>query len=140
MSKKYSLMIFLLALGVLSISIQALAESYTIKTSSDKFRGTYLVNQSNFTLYYFQNDSTANGASTCYDDCALLYTPFYVPDLTMPDNLRPTILPWKPELTAKSRPLSKAGLFTIMQEIKLLEISREPEEPGTLSILIISPK
>jgi len=82
-------MIFLLTLAVLSISILALAESYTIKTTSDKFRGTYLVNQSDFTLYYFQNDSTANGASTCYGDCALLYTPFYVPTLSMPDNLKP---------------------------------------------------
>ena len=89
LSKKYSLVIFLLALAVLSISIMALAESYTIKTSFDKSRGTYLVCRSNLTLYYFQNDSTANGASTCYDECALLYTPFYVPKLSMPDNLKP---------------------------------------------------
>jgi predicted lipoprotein with Yx(FWY)xxD motif len=89
LSKKYSLVIFLLALAVLSISILALAESYTIKTSSDKFRGTFLVNQSNFTLYYFQNDSTANGASTCYEECAVLYTSFYVPNFSTPENLNP---------------------------------------------------
>jgi predicted lipoprotein with Yx(FWY)xxD motif len=66
----------------------ALTESYTIKTSSDKFKGTYLVNQSNFTLYYSQNDSTANGASTCYGECATRYIPFYVPNFSLPENLK----------------------------------------------------
>jgi predicted lipoprotein with Yx(FWY)xxD motif len=88
LSKNNSLMICLLALAVLSLSILALAESDTIKTSSDKFKGTYLVNQSNFTLYYSQNDSTANGASTCYGECAILYMPFYVPNISLPENLK----------------------------------------------------
>lgn len=88
MSKNYSTVILFLAALVLSISIFALAESYTVKTSSDKFLGNYLVNQSNFTLYYFQNDSAANGASTCYGECAALWTPFYSSNLSLSDNLR----------------------------------------------------
>ena len=88
MSKIHSTVILFLAALVLSISIFALAESYTVKTSSDKFLGNYLVNQSDFTLYYFQNDSAANGASTCYGECAALWTPFYASNLSLSDNLR----------------------------------------------------
>jgi predicted lipoprotein with Yx(FWY)xxD motif len=89
LSNKYRTVIFFLALAVISISILAWAESYTIKTSSDKFLGGYLVNQSNFTLYYFQNDSTVNGASSCYGECAALWTPFYATNPSLPDTLRP---------------------------------------------------
>lgn len=88
MSKNYRIAIPFLAALVLSISILALAENYTVKTSSDKFMGNYLVNQSNFTLYYFQNDSTANGASTCYSECAALWIPFYASNISFPDNLK----------------------------------------------------
>lgn len=88
MSKNYSIATFFLAALVLSISILALAENYTVKTSSDKFMGNYLVNQSNFTLYYFQNDSAANGASTCYGECASLWIPFYASNLSFPENLK----------------------------------------------------
>lgn len=89
MSKNYSLVIILMALSVLSITVSAWAEDYTITTSSNKFLGTYLVNQSGFTLYYTQNDSAANSASTCYGECAALWPPFYAQDLSLPDNLRP---------------------------------------------------
>lgn len=89
MSKNYRLVIILMALSVLFISISAWAEDYAITTSSNKFLGTYLVNQSGFTLYYTQNDSAANGASTCYGECAALWHPFYVQDPSLPDSLRP---------------------------------------------------
>ncbi len=89
LSKNYGLVIILLALAVISISISAWAEDYTVKTSSNKFLGTYLVNQSGFTLYYTQNDSAANGASTCYGECAALWHPFYASNISLPDNLRP---------------------------------------------------
>lgn len=88
LSKNYSLVIILMALSVLSITVSAWAEDYTITTSSNKFLGTYLVNQSGFTLYYTQNDSAANSASTCYGECAALWPPFYAQDLSLPDNLR----------------------------------------------------
>lgn len=69
--------------------IPALAEdNYSVNLSSDKFLGNYLVNQSGFTLYYFSGDSNENGASTCYDDCASKWPPFYVDTLILPDSLR----------------------------------------------------
>jgi predicted lipoprotein with Yx(FWY)xxD motif len=88
MSKNYSITIIFIAALVLSISILAFAEGYTVKTSADRFLGNYLVNQSDFALYYFQNDSAANGASTCYGECASLWTPFYASNLSLPDNLK----------------------------------------------------
>ena len=57
-------------------------------TAQDKFLGNYLVNQSNFTLYYYQNDSKTVGSSTCYDDCAAKWPPFYAAELTLPEDLR----------------------------------------------------
>ena len=88
MHKKYTALIFLLVIAALTVQTPALADSYTVKTSSDKFIGTYLVNQSGFTLYYTKNDSMVNDASTCYGECAATWTPFYDPILSLPDNLR----------------------------------------------------
>jgi predicted lipoprotein with Yx(FWY)xxD motif len=88
LSRKYGLLIFILALAVLSISICALADDYSINTSYNKFLGTFLVDQSGMTLYYFQNDSSAYEASTCYGKCASLWHPFNAPDPILPDNLR----------------------------------------------------
>ena len=80
-------MVFLLALALISVSTLAWAEDYTIKTTSSKFLGTYLVNQSGFTLYYLQNDSAKLDNSTCYGECAALWHPFYVSDISLPDDL-----------------------------------------------------
>jgi predicted lipoprotein with Yx(FWY)xxD motif len=88
LSRDSSLVIILLALAVLSISISALAEDYSIKTSSSKFIGTFLVDQSGLTLYYYQNDSSAYEASTCYDECTALWHPFYAPNPILPDDLK----------------------------------------------------
>ena len=87
MSKDHSFVVFLLALALISVSTLAWAEDYTIKTTSSKFLGTYLVNQSGFTLYYFQNDSAAIDNSTCYGECAALWHPFYASDISLPDDL-----------------------------------------------------
>ena len=88
MSKSHRLMLVLIALSILSIS--ALAESnYTVNLTTDKFLGSYLVNQSGFTLYYFSQDKDAAGGSACYDDCAALWTAFYAgDDLSLPESLR----------------------------------------------------
>lgn len=87
LSKDYSLIATLLALAIISVSASAWAESYTVKTTSSKFLGTYLVNQSNFTLYYLQNDSKTDYNSTCYGECAKLWHPFYTSDIVLPDDL-----------------------------------------------------
>ncbi|OPY54297.1 MAG: Secreted repeat of unknown function [Methanosaeta sp. PtaU1.Bin112] len=87
MRRSYKLM--LLFIAVLILSIPALAESsYTVNITADKFLGNYLVNQSGFALYYFSNDGSASGSSTCYDDCATKWPPFYAETLILPDNLR----------------------------------------------------
>jgi predicted lipoprotein with Yx(FWY)xxD motif len=92
LSRNNSLVIVLLALAVLSIfisiSISAWAEDYSIRTSSSKFIGTFLADQNGLTLYYYQNDSSAYEASTCYGECAALWHPFYAPNPTLPDDLR----------------------------------------------------
>ncbi len=90
MSKDNSFIIFLLVLSLISISSLAWAEGYTIKTTTNKFTGTYLVNQSGFTLYYLQNDSAELDASTCYGECAALWHPFYAADVSLPDGLDST--------------------------------------------------
>ena len=87
MSKDYSFVVLFLALALISVSTLAWAEDYTIKTTSSKFLGTYLVNQSGFTLYYYQNDSAAIDNSTCYGECAALWHPFYAQDISVPDDL-----------------------------------------------------
>lgn len=87
MSRSNKIVLILFALSILSIS--ALAENkYTINMSSNKFLGEFLVNQSGFTLYYTSDDSTGNGGSTCYEDCASTWIPFYADQVTVPDSLR----------------------------------------------------
>lgn len=88
MLKDIRFVAFLLVLALISISTLAWAEGYTIKTTSSKFLGTYLVNQSGFTLYYLRNDSSALDNSTCYGECAALWHPFYTEDVFVPDNLK----------------------------------------------------
>ncbi|MFZ3148774.1 MAG: hypothetical protein WA137_07000 [Methanothrix sp.] len=87
MSRYHKLVLLFLAVSILSIS--ALAESnYTLNLTTDKFLGYYLVNQSGFALYYSSDDGSASGASTCYDDCASKWPPFYAETITVPDSLR----------------------------------------------------
>lgn len=64
------------------------SDQYSINISVNKFLGSYLVNQSGYTLYYFSSDSQGKGDSTCYDECAALWPPFYAANLTIPENLR----------------------------------------------------
>lgn len=89
MAKFRSPLIFFFVLAVLSaLALAAESDSYAVKVSQDKFLGNYLVNQSGFTLYYYQNDSKTIGTSTCYDNCSVLWPPFYTAELTLPENLR----------------------------------------------------
>ena len=88
MSRSQMLVFLFLAVSILSIS--ALAESnYTVNVTANKFLGDYLVNESGFALYYFTDDGSGNGASTCFDDCASKWPPFYAETITVPDSLRP---------------------------------------------------
>ena len=88
MSRSHKLVLLFLAVSILSIS--ALAQSnYTVNVAANKFLGSYLVNQSGFALYYFSDDGSEMGVSTCYDDCASKWQPFYAETITVPDSLRP---------------------------------------------------
>lgn len=80
-----------LLLALFVLLIPALAESQdkcTVNVSENKFLGQFLVNQTGFTLYYFSDDSKGNGASTCYEECAAMWPPFYAEELILPDSLR----------------------------------------------------
>jgi predicted lipoprotein with Yx(FWY)xxD motif len=89
MSRSYKLVLLFFALFILSISpLAESSEGYTVNVSVNKFLGEYLVNQSGFALYYFSDDSDANGASTCVDDCAAIWPPFYARVISLPDSLR----------------------------------------------------
>jgi predicted lipoprotein with Yx(FWY)xxD motif len=90
MSKSYRLVPILFAFVLSILSIPAMAESnYTVNLTADKFLGSYLINQSGFTLYYFAQDSDAAGGSACYDDCAVMWPAFYAgDDLSLPESLR----------------------------------------------------
>ena len=88
MSRIHKLLLLFFAVSILSIS--ALAESnYTVNVTANKFLGNHLTNQSGFALYYFSDDGSGNGASTCYDDCASKWMPFFARTITVPDSLRP---------------------------------------------------
>jgi predicted lipoprotein with Yx(FWY)xxD motif len=82
------LILFLVLAALSALALAAESDSYTVKIAQNKFLGNYLVNQSNFTLYYYQNDSKALEASTCYDECAVQWLPFYTAELTLPEDLR----------------------------------------------------
>ena len=87
--KCYRLVIPSIALVFLLISVLAAeSDNYTVKIAHEKFLGNYLVNQSGFTLYYFQNDSKTSGTNACYNECAILWPPFHVSRLFLPDDLK----------------------------------------------------
>jgi len=89
MSRSRKLVLLFFALSILSIS--ALAESsdnYTVNVTANKFLGNHLINQSGFALYYFLDDADGKGASTCYEDCAMTWPPFFTEKIVLPESLR----------------------------------------------------
>ncbi len=87
MSRSQRIVLLFLCLSFLSILSLAQSSDYSVNLSENKFLGSYLVNQTGFALYYNSNDSNADGASTCYGDCANTWKPFYTENLTLPDSL-----------------------------------------------------
>jgi predicted lipoprotein with Yx(FWY)xxD motif len=64
-------------------------EISSVKTASNATLGTFLVNETGFSLYYFAKDAPGNGTSTCYDKCAQIWPPFYVEHVTVSPDLNP---------------------------------------------------
>ena len=89
MSRSRKLVLLFLALSILSISSLAeSSENYTVNVTANKFLGNLLVNQSGFALYYFLDDADGKGASTCYEDCATTWPPFFAEKIVLPESLR----------------------------------------------------
>ena len=68
LSHEYKLSILLLASSLLAgmaIAADEMGE-YNVDLATNETLGTYLVNETGFSLYYFANDSPGNGSSTCY--------------------------------------------------------------------------
>lgn len=80
--------ILLLAISILaSLAIAAEEKGvYTIDLSTNESLGSYMVNQTGFTLYYFIGDP-GDGSSTCYDDCLEFWPVFYAENITLPESL-----------------------------------------------------
>ena len=90
MSKESKLGLSVLVVAMLATAAVAeMANNYTINTSTNKTLGTYLVNQTGFTLYYFKMDP-GNGTSTCSDGCATLWPSFYAKNFNVPTGLNAT--------------------------------------------------
>lgn len=91
LSNGSKLWLFVLVVAVLATAAVAeMANNYTINTATNKTLGTYLVNQTGFTLYYFANDKPGNGTSTCTGSCATIWHPFHAKNVTVPAGLNAT--------------------------------------------------
>ena len=91
MSKRSELRLLILVVALLAIAaVVEGATQYTINTSTNKTIGTYLVNQTGFTLYYFANDAPGNGVSACTGSCANIWPPFFTKNVTVPTGLNAT--------------------------------------------------
>ncbi|VVB72582.1 Secreted repeat of uncharacterised function [uncultured archaeon] len=89
MSRSYKLVFLLVVISMLAALAQAQSsDKFSVNISDNKFIGSYLVNQDGFTLYYFDDDKNAGGDSSCYDDCATKWPPFYAENIIVPDRLR----------------------------------------------------
>jgi predicted lipoprotein with Yx(FWY)xxD motif len=84
-------LLVLAAAMLMTASMAQMTGNYTVNTdSSNKTLGTYMVNETGFTLYYFMNDAPGNGTSTCYNACASLWPAFYAENITVPEGLNAT--------------------------------------------------
>jgi len=89
MSFEYKLCIFVLSIAFLAtaaVAAEGMGE-YAVNLTTNATLGTYLVNQTGFTLYYFMNDAPGNGTSQCSDGCAKIWMPFYAKNITVPASL-----------------------------------------------------
>ena len=84
---KLGLLVLIVAL-LATAALGDTANNYTINTATNKTMGTYLVNQTGFTLYYFAKDMPGN--STCTGSCVTLWPPFYAKNVTVPIGLNAT--------------------------------------------------
>jgi predicted lipoprotein with Yx(FWY)xxD motif len=81
----FLLLAFSLLAGM-AIAAEEMGE-YTVNLATNETLGTYLVNETGFSLYYFANDAPGNGSSTCYGKCMVAWPPFYAKNISVPESL-----------------------------------------------------
>ncbi len=89
LNNKLAFLVFAAAMLV-TAALAEMADNYTVDIATNETLGTYLVNETGFSLYYFANDAPGNGTSTCYNECARLWPPFYAENITVPEGLNAT--------------------------------------------------
>lgn len=89
LSFKSKLTVFVVALISLTTAALSAEEAgkYNVDLATNDTLGTYLVNQTGFTLYYFMKDAPGNGASSCSGKCSEIWPPFYAETLTVANGL-----------------------------------------------------
>jgi predicted lipoprotein with Yx(FWY)xxD motif len=70
------------------IAVVAEKESYAVDMVNSKQYGNYLTNETFFTLYRYLSDPQDKKISNCNGNCAGIWPPFYVENLTMDPELR----------------------------------------------------
>jgi predicted lipoprotein with Yx(FWY)xxD motif len=82
----------LLVLATAIFMMGAIGEDagYSVNIANNTTVGSYLTNETGFTLYYFLNDSPGNGTSACSGGCATFWPAFYAENVTVPEGLNAT--------------------------------------------------
>ena len=89
MHNKLTYLVFVVSL-LATAAMAQMTDNYTVDIASNETLGTYMVNDSGFTLYYFANDAPGNGTSTCYGECVRLWPLFYAENIVVPEGLNET--------------------------------------------------
>ena len=86
--------ISILVLAVIMLAGAAVAaekmNEYSVNLATNNTLGSYLVNQTGFTLYYFNNDAPGNGTSACSGKCSQIWPPFYAEKISVPKGFNTT--------------------------------------------------
>ncbi len=77
----------ILAIVALTTIAFGAKEAYTVDTVNSKQYGTYLTNETFFTLYRYLSDPQNSEMSTCNGGCAKMWPPFYVENLNVNPDL-----------------------------------------------------
>ncbi len=77
-----------LAIIVLPTASFAAKDSYTVNLADSRQLGTYMTNETFFTLYRYLSDPQDRGISTCSGACSKAWPPFYTENLTINPELR----------------------------------------------------
>ncbi len=85
-----ALKLYVLILAVIALTIIAVQakDAYSVNIVKSKQLGTYLTNETFFTVYRYLGDSQNGKISACNGNCAKLWPPFYIENLTVNPELK----------------------------------------------------